>query len=104
MEFCCPLGHIDEENTKDISFASEIIAAIEKENLPAASPIEQRYRSSGDISVGLFLIQFHRWSARSTSPMSPAYSSDPLDKFTWVGVIMYVPSNQNEFEKKAYSQ
>lgn len=82
MEFCCPLGHIDEENTKDISFASEIIAAIEKENLPAASPIEQR------------------WSARSTSPMSPAYSSDPLDKFTWVGVIMYVPSNQNEFEKK----
>merc|ERR1712066_469462 len=44
---------------------------IEREGIAAASPIEQR------------------WTSRSTSPMSPAYSPQGGDIFSWVGVIMY---------------
>ena len=78
LEVCIPLGHLHNTNNKDINFVRELLSVIEKEQIPAASPIEQR------------------WTARSTASMSPAFSSDPDDKFCWVGVIMYIPSNQNE--------
>jgi L-galactono-1,4-lactone dehydrogenase len=42
-----------------------------------------------------------RWTARSTAPMSPAYSPDPEDTFCWVGVILYVPSNQDAAGREA---
>ena len=41
-----------------------------------------------------------RWTARSTSPMSPAYSVDPQEKFCWVGIIMYTPSGQSQEQRE----
>merc|ERR1712216_1065027 len=45
--------------------------------LPAPSPIEQR------------------WTASSTSPMSPAYSTNANEIFSWVGGIMYMPEEDD---------
>jgi len=55
----------------DIDYMVEMKETIEREGIAAASPIEQR------------------WTSRSTSPMSPAYSPRSGDIFSWVGVIMY---------------
>lgn len=45
------------------------------------------------------------WTARSTARMSPAFSSDPEDKFCWVGIIMYVPpSSQSPADREAIRQ
>ena len=51
----------------------ELLEAIEKEHIPAPAPIEQR------------------WSASSSSLMSPAYG-DPNGLHSWVGIINYLPS------------
>ena len=37
-----------------------------------------------------------RWSAASTTPLSPAHSDRPNDVFCWVGLIMYLPPSQSE--------
>jgi L-galactono-1,4-lactone dehydrogenase len=51
----------------------ELLEGIETRNIPAHAPIEQR------------------WSASSSSYMSPAYG--PLDGLhSWVGIINYLPS------------
>lgn len=71
LENCFPCGTIDKPSLADIDYMVEIKNTIEREGLPAASPIEQR------------------WTARSTSPMSPAYSPEKKTIFSWVGVIMY---------------
>jgi L-galactono-1,4-lactone dehydrogenase len=51
----------------------KLLKLLEDSKIPAPAPIEQR------------------WTARSTAPMSPAYSSSPDDVFSWVGIIMYLP-------------
>ena len=61
---------------KDIALIKEMLAALEAAQVPAPSPIEQR------------------WSARSSAPMSPAFSLNAADVFTWVGIIMYLPPGQ----------
>merc|ERR1712241_1640138 len=71
LENCFPCGTIDKPSMADIDYMVEMKETIEREGIAAASPIEQR------------------WTSRSTSPMSPAYSSRPGDIFSWVGVIMY---------------
>jgi L-galactono-1,4-lactone dehydrogenase len=58
----------------DIEFIEKLMEKIDQENIPAHSPIEQR------------------WTSRSTSLMSPASSNDPNDIFSWVGVILYLPT------------
>ena len=60
----------------DIDYLVEIKKMIERERIPAASPIEQR------------------WTSASSSPMSPAYSADPNAIFSWVGVIMYITDEE----------
>lgn len=50
-----------------------LLGMIEGEGIAAPAPIEQR------------------WSASSSSPMSPAYSADPATVHSWVGIIMYLP-------------
>uniref|UniRef100_A0A7S4LLR5 FAD-binding PCMH-type domain-containing protein n=1 Tax=Eutreptiella gymnastica TaxID=73025 RepID=A0A7S4LLR5_9EUGL len=62
----------------DIDFMQDILSTIEKQNIPAPAPIEQR------------------WTARSHAPMSPAHSNDPNQVFSWVGVIMYLPPGQDD--------
>jgi L-galactono-1,4-lactone dehydrogenase len=63
-----------------MAFMQELLKQIEEKNIPAHSPIEQR------------------WSAASSSPMSPAHGpSDGL--FTWVGIINYLPSEDPDQRK-----
>jgi L-galactono-1,4-lactone dehydrogenase len=62
----------------------ELLQQIEENNIPAHSPIEQR------------------WSASSSSAMSPAHGpSDGL--FTWVGIINYLPSD-DPVQRKAITK
>ena len=51
---------------------------IDSHKVPAPSPIEQR------------------WSASSSSPLSPAFSPRGDDIFSWVGIIMYLGSDDPE--------
>jgi len=76
LENCFPCGTIDRPSLADIDYLVELLATIEREEIAAASPIEQR------------------WTSRSTSPMSPAFSKDEKAIFSWVGVIMYTFDEQ----------
>eukprot|EP01035_Chromulina_nebulosa_P025219 gene25219-32909_t len=81
-EVCFPIGRLSEESNYDLTFVRELLQLVEQCGIPAASPIEQR------------------WTARSTSPMSPAYSTDPDEVFSWVGIIMYLPPSQTEQQRQ----
>jgi len=72
LENCFPCGTISKPTLEDLDYLSELKQRIESERIAAPSPIEQR------------------WTSRSTSPMSPAYSTNSEDIFSWVGVIMYI--------------
>ncbi|KAI3471649.1 hypothetical protein Pfo_028299 [Paulownia fortunei] len=73
-ETCFPAGTLSKPSMKDLEFIEKLMHIIEKENIPAPAPIEQR------------------WTASSRSLMSPAYSSSEDDIFSWVGIIMYLPT------------
>ncbi|CAI9782828.1 unnamed protein product [Fraxinus pennsylvanica] len=73
-EICFPVGTLSKPSMKDLEYIEELMQLIEKENIPAPAPIEQR------------------WTACSKSLMSPAYSSSEDDIFSWVGIIMYLPT------------
>lgn len=83
LEVVFPIGSIKEQSGKDIKFVQKLLSLIEEHNLPAPCPIEQR------------------WTARSSSPMSPAYSTKEDEVFTWVGVIMYLPPGQSDEQRRA---
>lgn len=87
LENCIPTGTLAEPSYADLDYLEEIKTLIERYQIPAASPIEQR------------------WTARSTSPMSPAFSNNSDDIFSWVGVIMYVTNEQQaEDIKRKFKQ
>ncbi|PON67430.1 Galactonolactone dehydrogenase [Trema orientale] len=73
-ETCFPVGTLGKPNLKDLQYIEDLKKLIEKEKVPAPAPIEQR------------------WTASSKSPMSPASSSSEDDIFSWVGIIMYLPT------------
>mmetsp|Transcript_15041 Transcript_15041/g.34487 ORF Transcript_15041/g.34487 Transcript_15041/m.34487 type:complete len:166 (-) Transcript_15041:188-685(-) len=56
----------------------ELLEKVEATDLAVPAPIEQR------------------WSARSRSPMSPAHSRGEDDLHSWVGIIMYLPDDDEE--------
>ncbi|KAL9180161.1 hypothetical protein ACHAXT_008131 [Thalassiosira profunda] len=81
-EVCFPVGTYGLPDDRSMGFVEELLREIETSGLPAPSPIEQR------------------WTSASTSPLSPA-SVGPVARssyesknalFSWVGVIMYLPS------------
>jgi len=73
-EVCLPTGTYQKNDGNDMRFMEELLANIEREGIPAHPPIEQR------------------WSASSSSRMSPAYGEVGAGGlFCWVGVIMYLP-------------
>lgn len=78
LENCFPAGTISNPSLADIDYLIEIKQTIERERIAAASPIEQR------------------WTSRSSSPLSPAYSPNAEDIFSWVGVIMYITPEEKE--------
>ncbi|KAL3533643.1 hypothetical protein ACH5RR_007164 [Cinchona calisaya] len=73
-EICFPTGTLSKPSMKDLEYIEELIKLIEKEHIPAPAPIEQR------------------WTACSKSFMSPAYSPSEDDIFSWIGIIMYLPT------------
>ncbi|KAL4587444.1 hypothetical protein LXL04_000315 [Taraxacum kok-saghyz] len=81
-ETCFPAGTLSKPNMKDLKFIEEVIELIEKEEIPAPSPIEQR------------------WTGSSKSAMSPASSSSNDDIFSWVGIIMYLPTSDARQRKQ----
>jgi L-galactono-1,4-lactone dehydrogenase len=105
LEVCFPIGSLDDigaaqrsalgfyptiggskDGPKDLQFVQRVLKTIDQHGIAAPSPIEQR------------------WSARSTSPMSPAFSVDPKAIFCWVGVIMYLPPSQTEDQRTAITR
>jgi L-galactono-1,4-lactone dehydrogenase len=65
-------GTIDKPGMQDMAYMKELLRLIEKKKVAAPSPIEQR------------------WTAGSSSPMSPAHgAADSV--YSWVGIIMYLP-------------
>jgi L-galactono-1,4-lactone dehydrogenase len=96
LEVAFPCGTLDSPNFNDIKYMEELQALIKKHNIAAPAPIEQR------------------WTASSSSPMSPAHSillphrADSTEKreeegkeiFSWVGIIMYLPEDDLEKRKE----
>lgn len=74
-EVCFPTGCYDVNNGNDMKFMEDLLSNIELHGIAAPAPIEQR------------------WSASSSSLMSPAYSPKKDDLHCWVGIIMYLPSS-----------
>lgn len=60
--------------TLELDFIKQLLHRINADDIPAHSPIEQR------------------WTSRSKSLMSPAASNNADQLFCWVGIIMYLPS------------
>ena len=91
-EVCIPMGTLRSQPKgccapgKDVKFVQELLKIVEESGIPAPSPIEQR------------------WTGRSTAPMSPAYSDNPDDIFTWVGIIMYLPPSQTKEQRQAITE
>lgn len=83
-EVCLPLGKLDD--AKDMEFMRRLLKLVEDAKIPAPSPIEQR------------------WCARSSAFMSPAYSEDPNEAFTWMGIIMYLPPGQSPESRAAITR
>ncbi|KAK3446591.1 hypothetical protein EUGRSUZ_A02267 [Eucalyptus grandis] len=81
-ETCFPAGTLSKPSMKDLEYIEELKRLIEKEDIPAPAPIEQR------------------WTARSKSPMSLASSPAEDDIFSWVGVIMYLPTSDARQRKE----
>lgn len=73
-ETCFLAGTLAKPNMKDLKYIEELKKLIEKEEIPAPAPIEQR------------------WTASSRSVMSPASSTSPDDIFSWV-IILHMNSS-----------
>lgn len=74
FEVAFPCGTRSSPNHNDIRYMKELLKLVEKSNIPAPSPIEQR------------------WSSGSSSSMSPC-SGSKESLFSWVGIIMYLPED-----------
>lgn len=86
----CPCRLPSSVVCSDLAYMQQLLAEIEAAGLPAHAPIEQR------------------WTASSSSPMSPASAPPPAagrrgssssssdTVHSWVGIIMYLPSDDPE--------
>lgn len=79
-EVAFPTGTRAAPSGADLGYMRDLLAMVEASDLPAPSPIEQR------------------WSAGSRAPMSPAHSSGEDDLHCWVGIIMYLPEGEAEVD------
>jgi L-galactono-1,4-lactone dehydrogenase len=86
-EIAFPTGTLTENNGNDMTFVEQLLQGIEEQNIPAHSPIEQR------------------WSASSSSLMSPVHGDvDDGGLHTWVGIIMYLPLADDERQRRAITE
>lgn len=77
-EVVFPCGTRSKPDGADLRYMTELLELIENTDLPTPAPIEQR------------------WTLRSKSTMSPAHSSGHDDLHSWVGIIMYLPTQDDE--------
>lgn len=77
-EVCFPCGTTEYPSLADIDYMDDLLASLEAERVPAPAPIEQR------------------WTSTSTSMMSPASSAEPDTLHSWVGIIMYMPCEDED--------
>jgi L-galactono-1,4-lactone dehydrogenase len=84
LEMALPTGTMEQNNGNDMNFMEKLLEGIEDQQIPAHSPIEQR------------------WTASSSSLMSPAHGTNGLH--SWVGIIMYLPSADNEHQRRAITE
>ena len=77
-EVVFPCGTRSQPDGADLRYMAELLALIEASELPTPAPIEQR------------------WTLRSKSTMSPAHSAGEDDLHSWVGIIMYLPTQEEE--------
>lgn len=84
-EICFPTGTIKKPNMQDVKYIEQLMNLIKKEDIPAPSPIEQR------------------WTARSQSPLSPAFSTDPDALSAWVSLSFYENQCKCTFFLRWYS-
>lgn len=85
-EIAFETGSLESNNLTDIKYVEKLMHMIEEKNVPAPSPIEQR------------------WTARSASYLSPAYSPKPDALFSWVGIIMYLPTEDPQVRSSIVKQ
>lgn len=78
-ETCFPTGTIQKPDMQDLKFIEQVMGLIKKEGIPAPSPIEQR------------------WTARSRSPLSPAFDPSPDNIYSWVRYILDLQAKQEMF-------
>lgn len=76
-ECCLPAGTLDEPSGADVAYVLAVLQLIENADLPAPAPIEQR------------------WTSGSSAWLSPARGKG-ADLFSWVGIIMYLPTDDPE--------
>ncbi|XP_048432443.1 LOW QUALITY PROTEIN: L-galactono-1,4-lactone dehydrogenase, mitochondrial [Pyrus x bretschneideri] len=81
-ETCFPVGTLAKPSMNDLEYIEGLKQLIEKVEIPAPAPIEQR------------------WTACTKSPMSPASSTREEDVFSWVGIIMYLPTTDPRQRKE----
>jgi len=77
-EVVMPCGTLTAPDKRDLQYMDELLAMIEATDLPTPAPIEQR------------------WTRRSRARMSPAHSEGDHDLHSWVGIIMYLPTADDE--------
>ena len=80
LETAFPTGTLDAPSGADLDYMERLLDLIEERGIAAPAPIEQR------------------WTASSSSPMSPASApgGDLATVHSWVGIIMYLPPEEGE--------
>eukprot|EP00250_Pteridium_aquilinum_P001741 c11954_g1_i1 orf=517-2394(-) len=81
-EVCFPVGSFKKPNGEDLTYMENLLDMIKQNNIPAPAPIEQR------------------WTAGSRSLLSPASNPSKDSLYSWVGIIMYLPTS-DEGQRKA---
>jgi len=69
-------GNLNSPTFRDLDFMDDLLSVIEDESIAAPAPLEQR------------------WSSSSRAPMSAAYSLDKDEVFSWVGIVAYLPTEE----------
>ena len=77
-----PTGSLERSGGQDLAYMEELLKCIEARGIPAPAPLEQR------------------WTSTSSSALSVGSHPDPEEVHSWVGVIMYLPSD-DEAERAA---
>jgi len=77
-EVAFPCGTRSVPNGADLQFMQDLLELAEGSKLAVPAPIEQR------------------WTAGSKSRMSPASSEGDEDLHSWVGIIMYLPTQEQQ--------